>query len=242
MSYKISKVFISCFLIFAFSPFTFSQIRLGAHFGSSLNLTNISSSPASDLSGIEVSGFGHHGGVFVEYQIDKEFTVMGELNVNGKSYNSVLNETEQRGTQIYTVENYTYANPIYVETPILAKYNLVFRKGKYGQPNNLGLYAGAVVGFQFMQNYKSETTFITTVLNQTTVERFTSEDVAHDIQPLDVSLALGAAFDFGFGLRAGLRAQLAFMDASASEEITIKNHQVMVSLGYRLFQSRKWSR
>lgn len=195
-------------LLAAFSTVGFSQIRYGAKLGA-----NISSLKFSDDEGMDLSSrISPLLGGFLEYGLSDKFALQGELvysNEGGKfSADTYFDGMEEPINVDYTIKN------SYLNIPLLAKY-------KFG--NGLSLQAGPQFGFLMSSKLKMEAG-----------GEEDEQDLKDDMESMNTSIALGAAYELESGLGFDLRYNMGLSNVMKDMgDETVKQNTLQISAFYK---------
>lgn len=233
------KFFIVVLLTFSTCLFQIKaqQIKFGFNGGVNMNFPRYNMAGDS-LNAQEAGGIGGHGGVFFEYAFSKDLVLMSELNLMVTPFNTFNRSEDVRTNWSMIDEHRGLIVPVSVQLPIMAKYLISFRKGRYGAKHDLGFFGGVAAGYTLSQSHYVERTTVITSLNQSTTHIATNDNLQYNPKPFDINLVVGTMFDFEFGLRLGVRYQLGLLSYSDAP-ISLKMNTLNFSLGYAIFDNKR---
>lgn len=224
------KVFLAIMLPL-FSVGAFSQVRVGIKGGMGYNMPSYKMN-ADSLTKPKTGGLGYTFGGFFEAPIGEGLLFLGELNLTSRAYNTVVDETTEDPEIKIRKEEYGTVSPLYLEIPLMFKFNMKMNTGKYGADNFLGFYAGPQFSLKLSDGYFLERTLSVTALSQETVTKEEINESDIDYKPFDLGIGAGLMHDWEMGLRIGVRYFRSLNPVNNNEEFEINHSYVALSIGW----------
>ncbi len=217
---KVISLFIVLFVI-AFTTQTFAQIKYGVRAG--LNLANMAFS--EDLGDMDQSmNMSFHIGGILDYGLSETAGIEAGLLLSGKGTKLEGSYTEMG----VTITSKSTMAPMYLEIPIHGYYNLDLGGAK------LRIFAGPYFGFGIAGKYKMEMSGGGISLDEEEDLEYGSEDDS-DLASSDFGLNIGAGVNLGSILvSAQYGLGMANLDPAGSDDYTVKNKVIGISLTYLL--------
>ncbi len=217
--------------------------KFGFTAGGNLNMPSYSMSGDSLSGSDKVSSLGGHGGFYSFVNLSGKsmaFGVQSELLFSARSHNTNSKETILAHQDItYYRESFAYQQMMYLDAPIHFRYNINFQKGRYGDVNSLSILAGPQASFAVGKAYSVEHTYVTTVLDQETILRETSDKATFKYKPFEVGLSAGLQFELQSGFRTGVRYYRSFMNLADHESLKIHNSMLLFYVGFNFATLKK---
>lgn len=222
---------------------SFGQHEVGAKAGYNYLFTKYDN-PTVGASQLETDGGGYHIGGYYSYTPEDNIFIAGELLISNRRWNEVSRTSNDASINV-TEEEYTYYSNHYLEIPVMVKYGINMRKGRYGDSKYLLFYAGPSAHVLMGTRGSTQQTTRVDAHNQTTVvqedEILKQEDLKKYFKPFQMGLNAGISYRFAFGLTLDARYQtmLSPTNFEETDESTIgvgkgliKQGMVMFSVGY----------
>lgn len=209
----------------------FSQMKIGIKGGLGYNIPSYKIN-ADSLDKPKTGGLGFTFGGFFEAPVGEGLIFLGELNLTSRAYNTVIDETVEDPDITIRKEEYGRISPMYLEIPLLFKFDMKLNTGKYGADNFLGFYAGPQFSLKLSDGYYVERTYTVNALDQETVtkEEFKESDI--DYKPFDLGFAAGVLYDTEAGFRAGLRYFRSLNPVNNNEDFSITHSYLALTVGW----------
>ena len=230
------NIFLVLFLVFG--SFSFAQMKFGATFGANYNKPSYSMSSADTLTAPDTyQGSGVHGGLYYSYSFsgkEKPFGVQADLLFSTRQHHTSTSSFEEFDEDLtYARESFAEHKLVYFDLPIQFRYNLNFKKGKFGDKHVLSFLAGPQISFALSDKYEVEHTYILTSIDQRTIEQEVSNRKSYELAPFEFGLSVGVQFETSFGLRVGARYYRALTNMAAdNDRLKINNQMVMAYIGF----------
>lgn len=230
-------------LMAAVSVFGQVKAKYGFTMGANLNMPSYSMSGDSLAGADKISSLGGHGGFYNYANLsgkNNTFGLQSEVLFSVRSHNTNSKETFVAHEEInYYRESFAFQQMMYVDAPIHFRYNINFQKGRYGDVNALSVLVGPQTSMAVGRKYSVEHTYVTTLLDQETIQRETSNKATFDYRPFEVGISAGLQLELDFGLRTGFRYYRSFMNVADHESLKIINQMMLFYVGYNFVTIKK---
>jgi len=237
-SMNLNKLFATLFLA-CLSFAASSQLKLGVNAGVNYNMPSYKmSSPDTLTNTNEYKGLGANFGLYGYYNLagrDQTYGVQAELLITTRTHTTYSNSTQEVNDEIfYFNESHALQNMMYLDLPIHFRYNLVFKKGKFGDANLLGFFGGLQASYMLSAKYDVDHTTLVSVSGQETILRVNSNKPTFEYSPFEIGLSAGFLFEMQVGIRVGVRFYRSFMNAADHEpgKLTINHQMLMAFVGF----------
>lgn len=203
------KVLLTLTAITCITVASFAQFTAGVKAG--INFASLSGDAAEDYDGRTV----FHAGLYGNYSLSEKLSIQPEL-----LYNSVGAKYEDS----YTDPDFgdvDYKETIkldYLSVPVMLDYKLT---------DQFSLQVGPQIGFLLSAKYEAEVEY------DGDSESY-NEDIKDEMKGTDFGLNFGAAYSF-VKLNVTFRYSLGLSNAADYDEGDLKNNNIQISLGYKLF-------
>lgn len=215
-----------------------AQFKMGFTVGANYNMPSYKmSSPDTLTNPNQYRGAGAHGGLYSYLNLagrSQSFGIQQELMVSTRNHNTYSESKEVVNDDIfYYRESFASQSMIYFDIPVHFRFNKVFKKGKFGDANLLGVFVGAQTSILISRKYEVEHTYLTHVSGQETILRETNDKPDFTYVPFEWGLSTGVLYEMQNGLRLGVRYYRSFSTAALSfSSLTIKNQMLMAFVGF----------
>jgi hypothetical protein len=214
------------------------QLKLGFNAGVNYNMPSYKMSSQDTLTNTnEYRGLGANFGLYGYLNLagkDQTFGVQGELLISTRSHTTYSQANEEVNNEIfYYRESHALQNMMYADLPVHFRFNKVFKKGKFGDANMLGIFVGPQASFMLSAKYDVDHTSLTSVQGgQETILRENSKTPTFKYSPFEVGLSAGVLYEMQVGFRVGVRFYRSFMSAADHERLSINHQMLMAFVGF----------
>ncbi len=217
----------------------FSQIKVGVKGGLGYNFPSYKIN-ADSITKPKTGGLGFTFGGFIDAPLgDGSVNFLGELLLTSRGYNTTIDETTTEEDITIRKEEYGAMAPMYLEIPLMFKFNMKMNTGKYGADNFLGFFAGPHFALKLSDGYYLERTTSVTVYEQETVVKEELKDSDIDYKPFDLGISAGIMHDWEMGLRVSLRYYRSLSPVNNNEEYGITHSGAMFTIGWNFIDARR---
>jgi hypothetical protein len=219
------------------SSFSIAQLKLGFSAGGNYNMPSYKMSSQDTLTNTkEYRGAGANFGFYSYLNLagrDQTYGVQAELLMSTRGHVTYSESTQEVNSDIfYYRESHALQNMMYADLPVHFRFNKVFKKGKFGDANLLGVFVGAQASFMLSAKYDVDHTYLTNVQGQETILRENSTKPTFEYKPFEIGVSAGFLYEMQSGFRVGVRFYRSFMSAADHERLTINHQMLMGFVGF----------
>ncbi len=219
------------------SFFSIAQFKMGFTTGANYNMPSYKmSSPDTLTNANEYRGAGFHAGLYSYLNLggkQQMYGVQAEVLISTRNHVTYSDDKEIVTDQIfYYRESHALQKMMYADLPVHFRFNKVFKKGKFGDANMLGVFVGPQASLLITNKYDADHTFVTHVSGQETILRENTNRPTFDYNAFEMGLSAGVLFEMQVGLRVGVRYYRSFMSAADHDKLTIHNQMLMAFVGF----------
>lgn len=227
-----------CFFV-AMTHVTFGQLRLGFNVGMNYNMPAYKMSGQDTLTNVnEYRGVGMNLGVYSYLNLagrKQTFGVQAELLVSTRNHTTYSHSTEEVNSEIfYFRESHALHNLVYLDLPVHLRFNKIFKKGRFGDANLLGMFAGLQASYLMYAKYDVDHTQLLNVSGQETISRENSSRPTFEYNPFEIGVSAGLMYEWQFGLRVGVRYYRSFVNLADHQRLKINHQMLMATVGYNI--------
>lgn len=214
-----------------------AQLKLGFTVGANYNMPAYKmSSPDTLTNTDEYRGMGAHFGLYGYYNLagrDQNYGVQVEVLMSTRNHITYSESTEEVNSEIfYYRESHALQSMMYIDLPVHFRYNLIFKKGKFGDANNMGFFLGLQPSLLVSNKYDVDHTLLISVSGQETILRESDDKPTFEYKPFELGLSVGFQYEMQAGFRVGARFYRSLMSAADHKKLTINNQMAMVFIGF----------
>jgi hypothetical protein len=145
-------------------------------------------------------------GVFLDIKIADGLSFQPELLFSFRHYNAVVEELYEDTMVSILTQNYGYHKLLYLEVPLLFKFNSRINTGRYGRDDFFGFFIGPVLGVKLTESFIGESTVTFEGYGQKSINS-SKDDLKSNVDhtTFDLGVTGGIMYDMEKGLRVGLR-------------------------------------
>jgi hypothetical protein len=217
---------------------SFGQLKLGFTAGANYNMPSYKMSSQDTLSNTnEYRGLGANFGLYGYLNLagkDQTYGVQAELLVSTRTHTTYSQSTQEVNSEIfYFNESHALQNMMYADLPVHFRFNKVFKKGKFGDANLLGIFVGPQASFMLSAKYDVDHTSLVSVQGgQETILRENSKTPTFEYSPFEIGFSAGVLYEMQVGFRVGVRFYRSFMSAADHERLSINHQMLMGFVGF----------
>ena len=222
------------FSIVSISAFT--QMKFGVKGGVNYTFPTYKVS-ADSIDKPKTGGIGPVFGMFMDIEISDGLIFQAELLGSFRYYNSTVDDLYEDKDVSILRQDYGYHKLMYLEIPLLFKYNHRLNTGKYGRDNYLGFYAGPLLGLKLLSSYVGERTITYEGYGQTSVNA-SKDDLESDIEykAFDLGISAGVMFEMEKGFRMGLRFNRSLAAVNSNDAFSINHNLLQFTMGWNFIE------
>ena len=226
-------------LLTIMAPFVWGQLRLGFNTGLNYNMPAYKMSSQDTLTNTnEYRGVGMNVGVYSYLNLagrKQTFGVQAELLVSTRNHTTYSQATEEINNEVfYFRESHALHNMVYVDLPVHLRINKIFKKGRFGDANLLGMFAGLQASYLMYAKYDVDHTQLLSVSGQETISRETTNRPTFAYNPFELGVSAGLMYEWQFGVRVGVRYYRSFVNLADHDRLKIKHQMILATVGYNL--------
>jgi len=183
------------------------------------------------------SGISPVFGIFLDPKIAGGIWFQTEMNLSFRYYNNILEDVFQDSLIKVTRQDYGYHKLMFLEIPLLLKYNHKINTGRYGRDNYIGFFIGPVLGLKLSDNYIGERTVTYEGYEQTSINT-SKDELSSGIESkfLDLGAAAGIQYDKEKGFRIGIKYIRSLIATNKNEYPKVNHNIIQLTLGWNFIE------